>query len=168
MADMLASLLPAPTQVHHKWPNDVLVAGRKIAGILLESSACGDGALEWLVVGMGVNVDSHPDSGDYEPTSLRAQGVELTPGAVLTALCDSMLAWRERWLGDGFSPVRAAWHDRAVGINGLLLVEVSGRIMEGNYLGIDENGALVLDVPGSGRRLITVGEVGNMHGLLGR
>ena len=48
------------------------------------------------------------------------------------------------------------------------MVEVSCEIMEGNYLGIDENGALVLDVPGGGRRLITVGEVGNMHGLWGR
>ena len=87
MADTLASLLPAPaTQVCHKWPNDVLVAGRKIAGILLESSVGDGGVLEWLVVGVGVNVHSHPLNGDYEPTSLRAQGLEIETEAVLTAL----------------------------------------------------------------------------------
>ena len=159
MAETLSTLLPAVAQIHHKWPNDILVGGRKIAGILLESAA-GDGdAIDWLVVGMGVNVDSHPEGGDYGATSLIAQGVETTPEAVLAELCDGMLIWRQLWLEEGFAPVRAAWHDRATGVDAPLRVEVGGEAVEGTYLGIDDAGALVLDVPGSGRRLVTAGEV---------
>ena len=159
MAQTLATLMPADAPIRHKWPNDILVGGRKIAGILLESAA-GDGdAIDWLVVGMGVNVDSHPEGGDYGATSLRAQGVESTPEVVLAKLCDGMLTWRLRWLQEGFAPVRAAWHGRAAGMEGPLRVEVGGETLEGTYLGIDDAGALVLDLPGRGRRLVTAGEV---------
>ncbi|MEL0022212.1 MAG: biotin/lipoate--protein ligase family protein, partial [Rickettsiales bacterium] len=51
----------APSRVRNKWPNDVLVDGRKIAGLLLESSSNGGGALDWVVVGCGVNVANSPD-----------------------------------------------------------------------------------------------------------
>ena len=159
MAQALATLLPAAAQLQHKWPNDILVDGCKIAGILLESAAGGHDHVDWLVIGMGVNVDSHPEGGDYGATSLRAHGVETTPKSVLAELCNSMLTWRQRWLEEGFAPVRTAWLDRAAGVDGPLRVDVGDETLEGTYLGIDDTGALVLDLPGSGRRLVTAGEV---------
>ena len=61
MATRLAGLLPPMIQITHKWPNDVLVNRHKVAGILLESSARESGALDWLVIGVGVNVEHFPD-----------------------------------------------------------------------------------------------------------
>ncbi len=159
LAQALSGLLPPAARLQHKWPNDILVDGRKIAGILLESAAGGRDRVDWLVIGMGVNVDSHPEGGDYGATSLRAHGVEATPQSVLAGLCDSVLTWRQRWLEEGFAPVRTAWIGRAAGVDGPLRVDVGGETLEGTYLGIDDTGALVLDLPGTGRRLVTAGEV---------
>lgn len=159
LAKALVTLLPPTAHVQHKWPNDILVDGCKIAGILLESAAGSQEHVDWLIVGLGVNVDSYPEGGDYDATSLRAHGAKATPQSVLEELCGSTLTWRQRWLNDGFAPVRAAWLDRAVGVDGPLRVDVGGETLVGTYLGIDDTGALVLDLPGSGRRLVTAGEV---------
>jgi BirA family biotin operon repressor/biotin-[acetyl-CoA-carboxylase] ligase len=64
-------LLPGEARISHKWPNDVLVDGRKLSGILLESAAAADGGLAWLVMGIGVNVASHPDAGGARPPAPR-------------------------------------------------------------------------------------------------
>ena len=76
MADAVEELLPGATAVRCKWPNDVLVGGRKVAGILLESSTSAAGLLDWVVIGIGVNVASHPPDGEtmYPATSLAAEG----------------------------------------------------------------------------------------------
>ena len=57
-----------------KWPNDVLADGRKIAGILLESASGGSGRLDWLAVGIGVNLAQHPEGTEFPATSLAALG----------------------------------------------------------------------------------------------
>jgi len=65
-------LLPASAALAYKWPNDVLIDGRKTSGILLESQAAGEGRLDWLVVGIGVNLVSFPEGAEYPATSLAA------------------------------------------------------------------------------------------------
>src|SRR5690606_31793898 len=88
-----------------KWPNDVLLNGRKIAGILLES-ATGNGALDWLIVGMGVNLASFPAGTAFPATSLANEGYPAPePAAMLADFCDRFAAWRARWAEEGFGPV---------------------------------------------------------------
>src|SRR5579872_6699315 len=74
VGDAVSALLPAGRALRYKWPNDVLVDGRKLSGILLESAAAHDGGLDWLVAGMGVNVASHPAETAWPATSLRELG----------------------------------------------------------------------------------------------
>jgi len=142
-----------------KWPNDVLLAGRKLAGILLESQMNGEGLVDWLVLGVGVNLATYPLATDYPATALGACGVEVTPAAMLSALARHFLAWYGRWdQGDGFAALRAAWLVRAVGLGGGLRVRLPCDTLSGVFAGLDSDGALLLDVA-SGRRRIEAGEV---------
>src|SRR3546814_17181784 len=113
-------------EVTYKWPNDVLVHGRKAAGILLESrgtagGGAGDGPapeLEWLVIGLGVNVASFPQDTRLPATSLHFEGCppEVSEVDLLAAFARHLLAWINRWLAHGFAPVRQAWRRHAQGL----------------------------------------------------
>lgn len=140
-----------------KWPNDVLLGGRKLAGILLESAARADGALDWLVVGIGVNLAQRPSDGDAA-TSLAEAGHGVSIEALLTALAATLGAWRARWVRQGFAPVRQSWLAAAGGLGEPIEVHLAGRRLAGVFADLDPAGALVLDRP-DGRQAITAGEV---------
>jgi BirA family biotin operon repressor/biotin-[acetyl-CoA-carboxylase] ligase len=74
LSDAVAAIAPPGAELRCKWPNDVLLNGKKLAGILLESETRAREDLDWLVVGIGVNVVGHPEAADYPTTSLHAEG----------------------------------------------------------------------------------------------
>jgi len=142
-----------------KWPNDVLLRGRKLAGILIESQTRGDGRVDWLVLGIGVNLSTYPVATDYPATALSACGVEVPPETMLAGLAQRFLVWYERWdRGEGFATIRAAWLERAVGLGWALRASLPGATLSGVFAGLDKDGALLLDT-GSGRHRIEAGEV---------
>jgi BirA family biotin operon repressor/biotin-[acetyl-CoA-carboxylase] ligase len=142
-----------------KWPNDVLLARRKLAGLLLESQSRGDGALDWLVLGIGINLATYPVEVDHPATALAATGADADPEAMLGALGPSFLAWYECWReGAGFATIRAEWLARAQGLNQPIRVRLPGATREGVFAGLDSDGALLLDT-GTGRQRIAAGEV---------
>jgi len=123
-----------------KWPNDVLVDGRKIAGILLESRI---GQAPAVVVGIGVNVAQRAFPPDLAPrvTSVALAGGRSTDReALLAALLESFDAWRGRLEGEGFAAVRERW----LALSDTLgrPVRVDGRV--GIAVDLDAEGALVL------------------------
>ena len=99
-------LAAVPGKLTCKWPNDVLVNGAKIAGILLESRTGPDGALGWVTVGIGVNLAWHPAETLYPVTSLAAHGVTVTPEDFAGWLLARYGYWYDRWQAEGFAPVR--------------------------------------------------------------
>lgn len=142
-----------------KWPNDVLLEGRKLAGILLESQMHSDGRLAWLVLGIGVNLVTYPVATDYAATALSACGVEATPEAMLAALARRFLHWYAQWRGgQDFSVLRAAWLDHAQGLGHAIRVRLPQVTFTGTFAGLDNDGALLLDT-GAGRRRVAAGEV---------
>ena len=130
-----------------KWPNDVLVGARKLAGILLEASE------DSLVVGLGVNVASYPPG--EGATSLAEQGAGVTVEVFLSEAATAFLNWWQRWERHGFSVVRAAWLERAVGLGTEVEVRMADETLSGTFEALDETGALVL----SGGRRISAGDV---------
>ena len=136
-----------------KWPNDLLLDGRKTAGILLESAGTG-ATLDWLVAGTGVNLASHPED---LPTATHL-GADIAPERLLPLYAGALVSWVDRWTADGFAPVRAAWLARASGLGGPIVVRLPDSELAGTFADLDETGALVLDAPG-GRRTVTAGEV---------
>jgi BirA family biotin operon repressor/biotin-[acetyl-CoA-carboxylase] ligase len=151
--------LAGVARLFYKWPNDVLVTGRKIAGILLESEMGSGAALAFLVVGVGVNLASAPDDSEFPATSIAAEtGSAPDPAAALEAFATHFEAWSERWRSDGFAPVRRAWRARVAGLGEPIRVRLDNATLAGRFIDIDDDGALLLET-GAERRRIAAGEV---------
>lgn len=149
--------LPADLAPRCKWPNDVLVGGKKIAGILLESEATA-ASVEWLVIGIGINIAVHPAGTETPAVSLATLGVATTPDRVLADLCRHVLHWYGTWRDAGFAPLRAAWLDRAYGLGNDIRVRYGTAETRGRFVDLDASGALVLE-NADGRRHIAAGAV---------
>ncbi len=162
--DAIRAVVPESQAINFKWPNDVLVDGEKVAGVLLEAGTAatpgaGPGG-DWLVLGLGINVASHPQGLALPATSLRAQGATSAGVAeVLEGFCGAFAVWYQRWRDDGFGAIRAAWLGRAAGLGGPVRVRLETESLDGVFLGLDQDGALVLGDGAGHERRITAGDV---------
>ena len=162
-AEALAGLLPPTVALALKWPNDVLLNGGKVAGILLESAGSG-GAVQALAVGIGVNLAEAPDAAALEPEALHPvsvrgeTGIRISQDEMLDALAPAFAAWQAVLATQGFAPIRDAWLARAARIGEPLTARVGADRLSGRFEGIDETGALVL-VTAAGRRVIPAADI---------
>jgi len=160
MADTLAELLPESARIEQKWPNDVLVDGRKIAGILLESSGAAAERVDWVVVGCGLNVAVAPDETALPATCLADMRAASTDRkAILIALLNSLHRWRGEWETAGIQPVRRAWLTRARGLGQEITVRLPKHEFKGQFLDMDDNGALIVRLPDGSEKAVTAGDV---------
>ena len=157
--DLVDGLLPGRARC--KWPNDVLVDGGKAAGVLLESALGPGGHVDWAVLGIGVNLASHPGlEGPVPSTSLSASGaLSLTPEDALYSVLAALARRRQEWETQGFAAVRSAWLARAYGLGDPVTVANGERRLTGVFEGLDEEGALVLAQPDTEPISITAGDV---------
>ena len=160
LGDAIGSVCP-PLDVTYKWPNDVLLNGRKVAGILLESKADTEGGLEWLLLGVGANVASFPKDAAYPTTSLRFEGTpaEVTEVDLLEAFARHFMAWVSKWLDDGFAPLRAAWLAHAANKGAEIQVRLPQTRLSGIFRDLDQEGHLLLETPDGRLRTIAAGDV---------
>jgi len=137
-----------------KWPNDLLLGGAKLSGILLERAS------DAVVAGFGVNLAHHPALADRPTTSLAAHGVDVAPEAMLDVLADAFARWLGTWRGQGIAPIRSAWLDRAHPVGTALGVRLpDGDRIDGLFDGLDRDGALLLRLAGGERRVIHAADV---------
>ena len=129
-----------------KWPNDVLLDGGKVAGILLESSGAG-GRLDRLVVGIGVNVAAAPIRVEEGAVSPVALGLDLAPEAFLDRLAPAFAAREDAFRREGFAPIRAAWLARAARLGEAIVARTGEVRRSGVFQDVDATGALVLGTP---------------------
>lgn len=159
-ADAVGRQLPDAGAVRCKWPNDVLIGGRKVSGMLLEAGPVSGDKLDWLVLGIGLNVVSHPDDVPYPATSLVAEGGSaITPAELLAVFCRRFAHWRAVWRGEGFAPLRHAWLSRAAGLGEQIEVRLEGTTLSGTFEELDGHGALVLLQENGRHATITAGDV---------
>jgi BirA family biotin operon repressor/biotin-[acetyl-CoA-carboxylase] ligase len=142
-----------------KWPNDVLVDGAKLAGILLEAHKRPDGSMA-IVIGVGVNVVAAPEGLPYPATSLRALGLDTSAETVFGALSDAWVDTIETWdRGRGVTEVLKLWRRSAAGIGAEVAVNRDGDIVRGIFETIDEAGRLIVRANDNSRIAITAGDV---------
>ena len=133
-----------------KWPNDLLVEGAKLAGILLERT---DDA---VVIGFGVNLAHHPEGLGRPLTNIRLlTGSAPDPGAFVETLAECFARWLGRWRGEGLARIRSAWMAAAHPLGTALSTDAG----EGLFDGLDENGALRLRLADGRTRVIHAGDV---------
>ncbi|MBW3560549.1 MAG: biotin--[acetyl-CoA-carboxylase] ligase [Proteobacteria bacterium] len=145
-----------------KWPNDLLIAGGKASGVLIESGPAAQGL--WLAVGIGVNLVSHPEGTERPATHLAAHlraDVSGPPSfdAALNRLADAFGRWRAAWERDGFAPIQAAWTERAAGLGRPVVVRLGQETLHGVAEALELDGALRLRLPNGDVRRITAGDV---------
>lgn len=130
----------APGLVTIKWPNDLLIGGAKLSGILLER-----GGGNAVVIGFGVNLASHPQLADRPTTSLAVHGAEVDPSTLLELLRQRFAIWLGKWRSHDLDAVRTAWEAMAHPRGTPLRVRLpDGGKREGAFDGLDAGGALRL------------------------
>jgi len=154
LADTVRSYLPAGA-LRMKWPNDLLLDGGKLAGILLEA---GVATGPWLVIGFGVNLAGAPSGLGRPVACLASSAPAPAPEAFAGRLLQALQRWRARYAAEGFDPVRAAWLAGAHAPSERILVGIGAQRMQGAFRGLRDDGALLLDGP-EGELAITAGEL---------
>ena len=146
VAEAVGAFLPDPPSV--KWPNDLLVNGRKIAGILAEMDAEMD-RVNFIVIGIGINVDVvkdglPPEVRDIATSVREVRGEPVSRVELLQNLYCKIEVWYDRFLRDGFAPVREAWMRFSEMGGRTVTVKQFDGVVNGTALGIDEDGALMV------------------------
>ncbi|MCA3280959.1 MAG: biotin--[acetyl-CoA-carboxylase] ligase [Roseomonas sp.] len=159
LAKTLMTLLLETAQPSLKWPNDVLLRGGKLAGILVETGITTDHALDWICIGIGVNITNKPSLPD-RATACLAEYLPNPPKpqALATALLHNLTHWHETRLRQGFDPIRDAWLRHGPTIGASVSVKRDGALMEGTFAGLSPEGGLLL-AKDNEVQLILAGEV---------
>lgn len=147
VGDMMASLLPDDVVVSYKWPNDILLNGQKVCGILLETHPLSGNERDMgVVIGIGINLQHAPENTIYPATSL----LNFIPSPLIAAeVLPQCLAqfqfYYAKWLKNGFSAIRQPWKDRAFGLGKRMIFAVNGYQYKGNFIDIDGTGAMLIN-----------------------
>jgi BirA family biotin operon repressor/biotin-[acetyl-CoA-carboxylase] ligase len=145
------------TDAQNKWPNDILVKGKKIAGILLESDGVANGLLKTLVIGMGVNLQSAPE-GAVAVNALVGQ--EIYPAEFLNGFIAQLQRHLDVLNSQGFSAIRTKWLEKAYGLGMEIRVRLPNETFYGEFIGLHENGALMVRIANEQEpRIIHSGDV---------
>jgi len=159
VADLVDRYLAEPI-TRLKWPNDALVQGRKVSGILVESGARPDGQL-WLAVGIGINLQTPPQNperpaaavGDFLGATVPSQA------QAMEGLSQTFDHWLKTWQQGGFEPIAKAWTARAYGLGLACTARLGHETVEGVAEGLDSDGALRLRLADGSIRCISAGDV---------
>jgi len=151
--------LSEDSTVRLKWPNDVLLNGQKVSGILLESINVTGGHFNFLAIGIGINLASHPTVTDFPATSLLSVSTPPQSGAVLERLMPLFDKFYRCWTGQGFGAIRDAWLAKAAGLGETIEVRLPNETLSGVFDNISNIGELQLILPDGEMRKIAAGEV---------
>lgn len=158
----IEDVLDEDSDISLKWPNDILVNDRKIAGILLESFSVPGDDERWVVVGLGMNVEHSPENVRFPATSLKEEGVEIISAKiVLSRYVHCFIENYNAWSRRGFTAVRRQWTQAAWGLKRQVRISLPNEEVQGEFRGIDTTGALILQVGG---KRMTI-QAGDLFGL---
>ncbi len=152
--EALVAFVPDGARPLLKWPNDVLIDGAKLAGILLERND------QAIVAGFGVNLTHCPDVIDRPTTTLEEHGVVVAAAAFCETLAECFARWLGQWRGQGLAPVRDRWLASAHPVGTAVCVHAPDQSrVEGLFDGLTEDGALRLRLADGGAHVMHAGDV---------
>jgi BirA family biotin operon repressor/biotin-[acetyl-CoA-carboxylase] ligase len=157
--DTFVTVTGRPAGFALKWPNDVLLNGGKIAGILLENIAGSH-----LAIGIGVNLMQAPTPAEIDPkavlpVSLMSEtGANPTPADFLNVLAPKFARWEHQFTTYGFAPIREAWLTRAARLGEVITARTATSETTGTFETVDATGQLVLSTP-KGRHTIPAADI---------
>ena len=159
LRSFVASLALRDTFVRHckneesfklKWPNDVLLHGGKVAGILLESSGKGEG-IDSLIIGIGANLTSAPTKGEVDfssgsPVSVKkVLGLQISSNDFLYTLAHSFKYYDDKIKNSGFKEIKKEWLKHAAKLNEEVIARVGMKEIRGIFRDISNDGSLIIE-----------------------
>jgi BirA family biotin operon repressor/biotin-[acetyl-CoA-carboxylase] ligase len=145
VADAVSAFLPADIAPVLKWPNDVLLGGAKLAGILIDAAPKGNAA-DWLVIGIGINLAQAPELAGRRTTNLAAFGAKAKPTEAAQIVLDNLRLWLQTLNESGASAILDAWQQRAHAVGTELRLTGADATTTGRFAGLSQTGELLLDV----------------------
>jgi BirA family biotin operon repressor/biotin-[acetyl-CoA-carboxylase] ligase len=142
-----------------KWPNDVLIDGRKVSGILIEAETLPDGRSA-VVIGCGVNIAHMPENPLYPATSLSEAGASTSPDAIFARLLVELAHALEVWqAGEGLDSIVSSWKALVHGVGQPITVNLPDRSLSGIFAGVERDGLLTLRLDTGDTLRIASGDV---------
>lgn len=149
-----------PTDLTLKWPNDILVNGAKLGGVLIEAQPSSNTAQTDVIIGIGLNISERPDLPERQTISLRDTGLSISRddffASLRTALAEGLNLWQE---GENLKEIINRWQIHAAPIGTKMTVKAGQEEVSGQFAGLDETGALCLELENSTIKTITAGEL---------
>lgn len=158
--EAIAPLLSDNDSLKTKWPNDIIMLERKLGGILLESFRTENSDKPWVVVGVGINVDSFPPRTEFPAICLKDAGVELVSAKIiLSRFIHHFIERYDQWNSKGFPPIRKDWLAHAWNLGKRIAARLPDSQIEGTFEGIDASGGLILKLDSGKKQTIHAGDV---------
>lgn len=156
----IRKVLPVSTaRSQIKWPNDILINGSKVCGILLESEVISKDQMS-IVIGIGINISHHPDQALYKTTSLNELGISVSPQDLFAHLFEEMKYVLALWdQGRGLAAIRDLWLENAAGIDEDIKINLPNEVLYGRFIGLSEDCNLILRQEDGDEIKIAAGDV---------
>jgi BirA family biotin operon repressor/biotin-[acetyl-CoA-carboxylase] ligase len=145
VADAVSAFLPADTAPVLKWPNDILLGGAKLAGVMIDAAPDND-VFGWLVIGIGINLVAAPQLADRRTTTLERHGGQADPLQAAQMVLDFLGHWIDVLDHSGVSPIIDAWQQRGHAIGTQLRLTGVHAEVTGRFAGLSPSGELLLNV----------------------
>ena len=144
--------------IKNKWPNDLLLDQKKVAGILLESKISNK-ICDFVILGIGVNINSNPTQTLFPSTNIKNFSCEISASKMLEIFLEEFENLYENWLNFGFQNIRNLWHKNAYNLNSEININLGDSRVEGLFQEIDEEGNIVIKNHKNEIKKITYGDV---------
>ena len=144
--------------IKNKWPNDLLLDQKKVAGILLESKISNK-ICDFVILGIGVNINSNPTQTLFPSTNIKNFSCEISSSKMLEIFLEEFENLYENWLNFGFQNIRNLWHKNAYNLNSEININLGDSRVEGFFQEIDEEGNIVIKNHKNEIKKITYGDV---------
>ncbi len=155
-----------PRKIQYKWPNDILIDGKKISGILLESAiSSGSKKIDSVIVGIGININNAPQKDIICPATCLAESrANDLPkmNLILDELVENFLFYYDNWNNGNFTEVKNIWLENAYNIGKEIKVATLNQTLYGNFIGLDAEGCLILKKKNNEKVKISSGEIFNI------
>ena len=145
-------------KIQNKWPNDLLIDQKKVAGILLESKISNKNC-DFAILGIGVNINSNPTQTLFPSTNIKNFSCEISASKMLEFFLEEFENLYENWLNFGFQNIRNLWHKNAYNLNSKININLGNSKIEGLFQEIDEEGNLVIKNHNNETKKISFGDV---------
>jgi len=145
-------------KIQNKWPNDLLIDQKKVAGILLESKISNK-ICDFVILGIGVNINSNPTQTLFPSTNIKNFSCEISTSKMLEFFLEEFENLYENWLNFGFKNIRNLWHKNAYNLNSKININLGDSKIEGVFQEIDEEGNIVIKNHNNETKKISFGDV---------